>query len=286
MAEPKLLFIDTSVFVASVFGDAANSILDELLKRLEKKDIVIILPEVIKNEIKTQFDILKNEYFEECKKNLSINKIVGIDEEKTKQTEGKKKVNQKGTNSKTIDECIRAPREKLLANIEKYYKDLSKKIEVFFRHRNIVNIPLTDKLLLSGMKRSLLKKAPYTNIEKTTESAHTKDADCIAFESIIFYIKSLKTPSKNSVILCVSDKDYHSKDGRLHDDICKDLEKCKFESYKSLAEMLEITFRTTTLKTSKDGTGVKMEERAASIAGPSTGIDSAIESGEAASVSK
>jgi hypothetical protein len=93
------------------------------------------------------------------------------------------------------------------------------------------------------MRRSLLKKSPYTKIEKITESAHTKDVDCIAFETLVaFYKKQTSKRNKDALIMCVSDKDYFSIDGVLHDDLKKDIN-VETKCYKTLSEMLEKEFK-------------------------------------------
>lgn len=264
----KLLFIDTNIFIDGIFSNSGNQILEELIKKLNDKKIVIILPEIIKMEIFNKFEEMKKGLIEKAENNLSIEKILGIDDN----VKSKRKESNAGKNAKTIDGIIEKDRKKLINSINEFYKSMSTTISKLFNHKNTKIIELTDKLLLSGMRRSLLKIAPFTNTNKTGESAHTKDADCIAFESLIFHLKANNSKSKNSLIICVSDKDYHSKDGNLHTDISNDLKNFKFKSYKDLPSMFVNEFSDIQIET-KQETKKPTGNEVLTLAAPTSGIE-------------
>lgn len=234
----KFLFVDTNIFIDAVTCDSSKQILDELIRRLEQKKITLILPEVIEMEIITQYSFWKKDVLKKAEENLSTESILGIKDV----TDKSAKRDRKGeTEAKKINSIIAGDRKKLLDKIKTHYESVSKDINKIFKHKNTARINLTNLLVLEGMKRSLLKRAPYTRTDKATENAHTKDIDCIAFESLRSFLRSQKT--KSDLIMCVSDKDYISENGELHYDICEDLNKCKLTSYQNLSEMIAVESR-------------------------------------------
>lgn len=239
----KYIFIDTNLFIDAVTSNDGENILNSVLKQLAKKNTQFILPEVIKMEILTQYHYWKDGVVNSIKINLETKKILGINEALT-DTEKKNKKKQKGeTEAEKINSVIEPYRKEMVKKIEEYYKSTSKKIDQIFKHKNTKIVALTDQILLAGMKRSLLKKAPYTRVEKATESAHTKDVDCIAFETLVVFCKKNTDEHKKDVlILCVSDRDYFSSDGKLHIDLIKDI-KIENKNYRSIIEMLEKEFK-------------------------------------------
>ena len=254
----KYIFIDTNLFIDAVTSNEGEYILGSIIKQLNKKSVKIVLPEVIKAEILTQYTYWKNGVIESVKGNLTTLNILGIKEGLTETDKKNRKKNKGETEAEKIDSVIEPHRKAMIKKIEGRYKSITKKIEQVFKHKNTEIVKLTDQILLAGMKRSLLKKSPYTKTEKITESAHTKDVDCIAFETLVaFYKKQGSKPSKNTLIMCVSDKDYFSNEGTLHDDLKKDINidtKC----YKTLPDMLDKEFKAQI--NSKKGKKVKTTE--------------------------
>ena len=254
----KYIFIDTNLFIDAVTSNEGENILGSIIKQLNKKSVKIVLPEVIKAEILTQYTYWKNGVIESVKGNLTTLNILGIKEGLTETDKKNRKKNKGETEAEKIDSVIEPHRKAMIKKIEGRYKSITKKIEQVFKHKNTKIVKLTDQILLAGMKRSLLKKSPYTKTEKITESAHTKDVDCIAFETLVaFYKKQGSKPSKNTLIMCVSDKDYFSNEGTLHDDLKKDINidtKC----YKTLPDMLDKEFKAQI--NSKKGKKVKTTE--------------------------
>lgn len=239
----RYIFIDTNLFIDSITSNDGENILNSIFKQLKKKNIKFVLPEVIKMEILTQYNYWKDDVIGSIKANLETKKILGIKGDLT-DAEKKNKKKQKGeTEAEKIDGVIEPHRKNMIKKIEEHYKLTSKKINQIFKHKNTKIIALTDQILLAGMKRSLLKKAPYTRLEKHTESAHTKDVDCIAFETLVaFCKKNTDGRKKDILIMCVSDQDYFSSDGKLHKDLIKDIG-IENKSYKNILEMLDKEFK-------------------------------------------
>lgn len=239
----KYIFIDTNLFIDAVTSNEGENILSTIIKQLNKRSVKIVLPEVIKAEMLTQYAYWKDGVIENVERNLTTMSILGIKEGLTETDKKNKKKNKGETEAEKIDSVIEPHRAGMIKKIEGHYKSITKKIEQVFRHKNTEVVKLTDQILLAGMRRSLLKKSPYTRAEKITESAHTKDVDCIAFEALVaFYKKQTNKSTKSAMIMCVADKDYFSTDGILHDDLKKDI-KIETKCYKTLPEMLDKEFK-------------------------------------------
>ena len=235
----KYIFIYTNLFIDAVTSNEGENILGSIIKQLNKKNVKIVLPEVIKAEILTQYAYWKDDVIENVKGNLTTMNILGIKEGLTETDKKNKKKNKGETEAEKINSVIGPYRKGMVKKIEGHYKSITKKIEQVFKHKNTEIVKLTDQILLAGMRRSLLKKSPYTKTEKITERAHTKDVDCIAFETLVaFYKKQTNNHNKNALIMCVSDKDYFSNEGILHDDLKKDIN-VETKCYKTLPDMLD-----------------------------------------------
>lgn len=236
----KLLFVDTNIFLDAITSDFSVSIIKSFCEILDNNKVEFILPEVIKVEIITQYQYWKNDIVRIVEKNLSTENILGIED--TTDKNSKKNQNKRESEIGIIDDLIKNDRNDVVAKIKKHYETVIQSLEKLFTHKNTKNIRLDYHLLLEGMKRSLLKKSPSTRTEKSTESAHTKDVDCVAFESLISYLESRKE-SDDFLIICVSDKDYLSDDGKLHNDIESDLSQLSHSHYQDLLIMLEKEFQ-------------------------------------------
>lgn len=239
----KYIFIDTNLFFDIMTSNNGENVLDAILAQLSKNNIKFILPEVIKVEIFTQYNSWKSSVIESIKINLETKKILGIKDALT-DTEKKKNKKQKGeTEAEKIDSLIEPHRKKIVKKIEEHYQLILKKSDNVFKHKNTKILTLTNQILLAGMKRSLLKKAPYTKSEKQTESAHSKDVDCIAFETLVTFCKKVTNEKKKNVlIMCVSDQDYFSSDGKIHFDLIKDIG-IGNKSYQSISVMFNKEFQ-------------------------------------------
>lgn len=239
----KYIFVDTSLFIDVVTSNEGESILNSIIKQLSKKGAILVLPEVIKMEILMQYTYWKQGVTDNIKSNLDTKKILGIREDLTDAGKKEKKKQKGESEAEKIDSVIEPHRIQMIKKIESHYKSISKKIEQIFKHKNTKVVALTDQTLLAGMRRSLLKKPPYTRTDKATENAHTKDIDCIAFESLVAFCKTNSGErKKNAFIMCVSDKDYLSIDGDLHSDLKKDINiESKF--YRTISEMLDKEFK-------------------------------------------
>ena len=193
-------------------------------------------------EIITQYTSWKDGVTENIKGNLTTKKILGIEDLTEKDRNRKKK--QKGeTEAEKIDSVIELDRKEMIKKIKGHYESISGEIDKIFKHKNTAIVELTDQILIAGMKRSLLKKSPYTKTDKSTENAHTKDIDCIAFEALIsFCNKHYNKKKKDCLIMCVSDKDYLSSDGKLHGDMKGDI-KMEHKCYVNLQEMMNKEFK-------------------------------------------
>lgn len=233
--QKNYIFIDTDVFLNTIVGNSSNDSLEKLSTELNKKKIFLILPEVIIKEIKKEFDNWKIDFFKKTEENLTTKKILGIQEQLTDKP--KKNNPTEITNIDLIDGLLKEKRNNLFLELREFYENLSKKFNLILENKNTKIIPLTDKLVLSGIKRSLLKKAPCTRSDKTKENAHTKDIDCIAFESLVSFLNKEKG-SKNNLFLCVKDSDYRQSSGELCFDISEDLKKFNLKDYKTIESML------------------------------------------------
>lgn len=233
------LFIDTDVFFSTMTSSSSKEILDKLNSKLDEKNTFLILPVVILKEIEKLFENWKVDFFKKTEGNLTVKKILGIEEQLTNSNAKQKKGSHELLNSDLIDKLIKEKRDNLLAEIKKFYTDLSKKFDLILKHKNTIVIELTDELVLNGIKRSLLKKAPYTRSDKITENAHTKDVDCIAFESLLFYLNNEdKVGTKDNLSLCIKDSDYRKLDRTLCEDISSDLKRFSLKDYETIESML------------------------------------------------
>ncbi|MFA5838431.1 MAG: PIN domain-containing protein [Candidatus Paceibacterota bacterium] len=219
------IFIDTNIFVDMFKSDNSEQILANLVKHLNKKNRILILPEVIKKEIEKEFKDWEENSIQKIKENLEIKKILASPDAK----EEEKNIN-------LVDKFTKNEVNNLIIKIKDFYSILAKNIEKILKHENTIIVKLTDKLILSGMKRFLLKKAPYTKPDKKHEKPKIKDVDCIAFESLLSILKE-KNDIK-TIFLCVKDYDYFGKDNVLSLDILNDLIEFDIKNFDTVEFML------------------------------------------------
>jgi len=229
----NFVFIDTDVFRDILTCSSSLESVKELLKKLDSNKIILILPEVILKEIEKEFNSWQEDLLKNIRGNLSTLRILGFREEKTGEgnNNGKsgnkkdKKSEKNKENLELMDKIISGKREELFNEIKGFYEDLQKKIYLIFEHKNTKLVELTECIILRGIKRSLLKKAPCTRSVTKHENAHTKDVDCIAFESIIHFLENEKIEKNSKISLYVKDSDYVTEEGQLKQEIIEDLKK-------------------------------------------------------------
>lgn len=226
----KVFFIDTNVFICCIFGEKEKQSFDVIKKiesELKNKNFLLILPEIIKSEVLKQIE-LKFLKLESQIKNLNI-------------TDG----------SKMSDTINKSAKDAGLREIEENKKRILDDILKFFSNKNVVFVPLLDKDILSGLRRSALGLRPYrrkdeldSDGKKQNKPSFLKDCDCMAFESFLCYLKGFKSVDK--CILCCDDGDYCTeKNGNiLHPEIERDIKNIcdKVSFFRSPLDMLEKEF--------------------------------------------
>ena len=271
----KYIFIDTNLFIDVVTSNEGEEILNSIFKQLGKENVKFVLPEVIKSEILTLYGYWKDGVIENVRLSLATKKILGIEDLTGKGKDQNKQ--QKGeTESEKIDGVIDSDRKAIIRKVERYYKSISKQIDKIFKHKNTTITVLTDQILLAGMKRSLLKKSPYTRRDPFVksdkrENTNTTDIDCIAFEALVAFCKKHSGEhKKNTLVMCVSDKDYFSTDGDLHADLKRDIV-IEHKCYKAIQEMLDKEFNAQ-VGSKKTKSTKKQEDAVGSLAGSDGGL--------------
>lgn len=234
----KIVFIDTNVFIDCVYKMTDNldcKPLEEILKKLEINELILILPEITEKEI---LEILSSKSNELKKKiDNSFNQVEKNVEHEMKKDEGKV--------SRIIKDLIQQGKEKCTDGVQKEIEKGVKITKNIINHNNVKKVEMTDYLMLKGMRRSLFKVAPFEANNKK-KGVHTKDQDCIAFESILSFLKEGDYKGY-TFIVCAADADYF--DGKeegenLGEEIVKDLKKfCKeVRGYRNPLKMLNEEF--------------------------------------------
>src|SRR3989338_873303 len=228
MTKQKLVFIDTNIFVDCAVKEIIGSdikVLDQILEKLKKGEVTLVVPENIKVEI--------------------IYKIGKICEDSKKLVEGmlqKGKTGSQNDKDKIAEKAIAAAEKTSQTGITMGYKKSKRLMEEIFKNKNTKEVKLTDSLIIAGMKRSLLKKYPFT--AKKSENAHTKDQDCIAFEALLSFLRRDGKPKSRTFIFCATDQDYFSEEGKLYAEIENELKPFvkKVVVYKDPVDMLKKEF--------------------------------------------
>ncbi len=219
----KFAFIDTSVFLNILYSDFSLEIIDKLNKELNNDKIFLIFPVVILREIQKDFEFWKKELLSSIENQIAIEYILGItDKEKT----GGKGSKNKNTNSLLIDKITKEDRQNIIKTVKVFYENIEKNINSIFQHKNTKILELNNDIILKGIERSLMKKAPSTKLDKKTESQHLKDVDCIAFETLLNFFNSETIMKDDMFYLITDDDDYKTSDDNcLRDDLIQDLSK-------------------------------------------------------------
>ncbi len=223
----KFVFIDTCVFLDVLYSDSSSEIMGKIISELNSNKVTLILPKVILKEIEKDFKFWKKDLLSGIEKNLSIDLILGItDKEKTGGKDSKKQ--KKTDNSLLIEKITKEDRLKLTKTVESFYNELETKLEFIFQHKNTKVIELDNNIILKGIERSLLKRAPSTKLDKKIEHQHMKDVDCIAFESLLSFFDSVSISKSDIFYLITGDSDYKMEDSDLlRDELINDLSKFK-----------------------------------------------------------
>lgn len=242
--QKKILFIDASVYINCALQEANDSnceVLENILKKIEKEELTLVLPEITKNEVLVRLKPKFNELKESL---LSLLKPLN-DESKILENKLKaKKTNEKTSKLKldTINKIIKKSESNIDDAIKSEYNKSFEIINKIFNSKNIYNISLSDSLILKGIKRSLLKRPPFRDSGGKT---HTKDQDCIAFECQLFQLSEEKTLQNQKYIICVDDSDYLDKKKKIYPEILEDIKPfCKeIVGYNNPLEMLNEEFK-------------------------------------------
>lgn len=223
----KFLFTDADVFIDAIKGNAGKEILSLIKAELDNDKLILIIPEIIKSEIDYVFNNYRAEFFDQITDYLATRNILRIKDQLTnsKSIEVSQKEKLDNSRVKLIDALIADSRVELVDKIKSYYNSIYDEIALLLTHKNTKIIPLFPRVIINGLKRSLLKLAPYTN--KTTESAHVKDSDCVAFESLIYFIETKNVKRDDTLIMCVREKDYLNDNSNLKGDILESLKKVR-----------------------------------------------------------
>jgi len=230
----KIIFIDTNVFINCVFKedeDLGIDTIDQIIEKLNGQKTVLILPEIIKTEV-----------IEEIHGKF-INLIKYIEERL--QNESLKNSFKNTRISHLFEETVKENKNEIIKKINKIEDSILKKVNEIFNHKNTKRLTLSEKLILAGMKRSLLKLAPYSNPNVSSKkTAYIKDVDCIAFESLLEYINKNSNKKKSKIIICTNDIDYFEnfEKNKLCSDILKDINNKNVSAYTNPLEMLNKEF--------------------------------------------
>ncbi len=235
---PKIVFIDANIFINCALAETRDldrfadiNTLKDIEKKLDDKEMILILPENIKAEIITGMQ----DGFKKIEKYIddSFSKINSYKNEN------------KGKISMLIENEIEKSKNDLINKITKKSKEILNIINKIIEHKNVKVIKLSDKLTLLGIKRSSLMKRPYTSQLSKDKNSYLRDQDCIAFESFLNFLNSNKKRLKKSeCIICSADSDYfnNSEKDILHNDIIQEIKCKKLSGYKDILDMLEKEF--------------------------------------------
>lgn len=220
----KYVFIDTNIFLDILYSDTSSDDLDKILKEINSKKITLLVPKVIQMEVLKDFAMWKKNFLESIAQKLKIDLILDVTEkDKTGTGKDRKK---KNNNTLLIDNLTKDSRDELVRKVSDFYTEIEDKLRSIFGNGNTKIIELSDSIIIKGIERSLLKKAPSTKLDKKTEHQHMKDVDCIAFESVLHFFSENKLSSYDIFHIFTTDSDYFDED-KLRDDIKNDLSKFK-----------------------------------------------------------
>lgn len=220
----KYVFIDTSIFLDILYSDNSSDHLDRILKEIDSGKCILLVPKVIQMEVVKDFTLWKKNLLESIAQKLKIDLILDVTE-KDKTGTGKDK-NKKSNNTLLIDNLTKGSRDELVKKVSDFYIEIENKLKSIFDNQNTKIIELSDSIIIKGIERSLLKKAPSTKLDKKTEHQHLKDVDCMAFESLVYFLNKIKLSEDDIFYLFTTDSDYFEED-RLRNDIKNDLSKFK-----------------------------------------------------------
>ena len=219
------IFIDSCVFLEVIYSDESSSILDKIIDGLSKNNFSIVLPVVIIKEVEKDFAYWKKDFLETIQKQLKEDFVLGSTQ---KQNTGSGGVKNKriSTNTVLLNDLTLDNRNKIIKSISDFYDEVEKKIQEVFNHKNTKKIDLTNEIILKGIQRSLLKKAPSIKMDKKTENQHLKDVDCIAFESLISFFENEIVSTNDIIHIVTDDSDYKgNKEGSLRNELVEDIPK-------------------------------------------------------------
>lgn len=233
--EKKLVFIDTSIFMScfteKLVEERGFDVLNKILAKMDGGEITLILPENIKAETLHKLECELNRVKDRVSKQLDV----AANEAAKQEKEGK-----------LLENSLKRARQIATEEVQDKYKNTKEVIEKIFGHKETKLISISDGVLLEGIRRSVLKRAPFTDPRmKDTENSHTKDQDCIAFEATRKFLKDNVDLKDSRFIICVDDKDFFGVDGRLRSEVKEDVASLCREAvgYKNPLSLLKEEFK-------------------------------------------
>ena len=222
----KYLVIDSNNYIEPLEGGFKNAQIElvdlqKLKELVENETIKLILPEVVKIEVKR----LIQEKREELKKHLS----------------------EIQTSIKSESKRVRVKNEAFLNQLQKeeeeIFSEITKLIEELFSNNNVVHVSLNENILLNGYKRVLSGKKPFSKDKQkavTGYIVHSIPPDVCIFESLKSYLADINA-TDYKVIICTRDPDWREAEGNeLDPEIRSDFNDAKL--YSTLRECLRTEY--------------------------------------------
>jgi hypothetical protein len=247
----KYLFIDTNAFIVSCISTRSEHKVESfnvLKHRLRKKEVKLLIPEVVRVEFERKIGELHNIIklaigdLEEIVKKAKVYSLPILEEEKRKLTDVLKEISE----------------EK-----EKRFASVLEEIRELFLYENVESIPLSGEIFSKAYMRCQRREKPF----KARDSAMLHNSMDGVFERSIMndalIIESLAgvcvklSKTKDVLIFCSENTaDFAAYDEKLkkhvvHGDISKDLN-VSVKYYRFLPEMMRIEFKKEVVKERKD----------------------------------
>jgi len=223
----KLLFIDTNIFIKCITQESKKNENLDFLENLNKKianKTFLFVPENIKKEVEEKiFEKFKN--FEEITIKASDNFGEYL------------KKNLKQNNVPTfIGDIIAENKKQFIKKIKKQKKESENIFHNIIENKNTKKQKITEKLLLKGVQRAVLKIPPYS-----PKNNYITHQDCIAFECLLSFYKKNKI---EEIIIVSNDKDYYDNDNKIiKKEISKEFKTAKIKHYSNPLEMYNEEFK-------------------------------------------
>lgn len=177
----KLLFVDSNIFIRECLEKhSAFDFLHQLSRILESQDVVLVMPEITKNETLRQIKEKADSY------------IATIQSQELAKSEP------------SLSEHLKNEQIKIIKQKQKTASDSFIELS---SHAKVLNVSITNDLILSGLTRQLRNLAPSIKKSGKPEGVRSVvDHDSLAFESILMQIR---IGTHSEVIFCTEDNDYY-----------------------------------------------------------------------------